>query len=656
MLDEDSFGEFENAGLYENEIKMQNEDKNINIGIISKTFQTNPEDTPYLNDKDNNSEVDFWDKVNKDSSEDIVDHSSPIIPPALPLPSLKNNINSSQKISSTTGSTFIAKPFKNDGNSRKSVVLSKKRPINNISPLLVSNSTSPRSLTVPSSPQNVITIESFDPNDPKTITESLSLQALSNLGLSLKEISYPKLSEMKKYTQDKELYEVIFDRLKQRVDKTITFVKNERERILRSKQTQSNQISSRNCEQDNSSYLELERRRIQRLQETKKKVAEQMIYSLLVEHENLFENEERKKIEEEKRRIHDEKLKQMSLFETQVAEEKRIRLEEKRLEQFKKSEEAALAALKFEEDFKKKQEEEAAKRKLEAEEIEKLRKTKLEELRKKKIEEEEIAKREFEEKKALIEKRERDYLAKLEEQKKERIEKAIETENRINAQVIKAQQFQELERTKKTENSLKKVIKHEEELRKREHERKQKIIEMVLKEKAKEEKVKKNRDNLEITDHVTKLIIAKEKEEKSEAAIKDQRELIEKKRSKSTLLNQIKIEDHKATIEMSEKQRETIAKESENHYCMTLKRIEAMELLRKQKFRESEALRSQLEEEKMEILKQSAIAQRNLRNQSPEKIKQIAEKMGIDFDSLQAKAKQKRRSKHSSTLPSIIQE
>ena len=58
----------------------------------------------------------------------------------------------------------------------------------------------------------------------------------------------------------------------------------------------------------------------------------------------------------------------------------------------------------------------------------------------------------------------------------------------------------------------------------------------------------------------------------------------------------------------------------------------------------------------MEILKQSAIAQRNLRNQSPEKIKQIAEKMGIDFDSLQAKAKQKRRSKHSSTLPSIIQE
>ena len=77
----------------------------------------------------------------------------------------------------------------------------------------------------------------------------------------------------------------------------------------------------------------------------------------------------------------------MSLFETQVAEEKRIRLEEKRLEQFKKSEEAAIAALKFEEEFKKKQEEEAVKRKLEAEEIEKLRKTKLEELRKKKIEE-----------------------------------------------------------------------------------------------------------------------------------------------------------------------------------------------------------------------------------------------------------------------------
>ena len=183
----------------------------------------------------------------------------------------------------------------------------KKKNSNSVPVSNSSSSTSIKYFTTPNSPKDEnISIENFDPLNPKKFTDQFSKQALKNLGLTYIDISYPTKEQMEKYTLDKSLYNIIFEKLIKRTNKSIEFIKNERNRIINSNNKLNNKFYSNNKSQN---FNELEKKRLNKLEIYKKKHAEQIIYSMLLEHENLKQIEEFKIFEENKKKKLKKKLK-----------------------------------------------------------------------------------------------------------------------------------------------------------------------------------------------------------------------------------------------------------------------------------------------------------------------------------------------------------
>lgn len=96
--------------------------------------------------------------------------------------------------------------------------------------------------TVRSRSKQIISINEFDPNSPRTINEELSLQAMDILGIQMSELCYPTNEELLPYSHDDTLLSVATQRLNRRAESAIQAVKDERDSIIRLRDYQESQI------------------------------------------------------------------------------------------------------------------------------------------------------------------------------------------------------------------------------------------------------------------------------------------------------------------------------------------------------------------------------------------------------------------------------
>ena len=129
-------------------------------------------------------------------------------------------------------------PRKSSRLSRSSSVDSSK--LNQRSNSNANNNSEPISIT------RGLSIEDYDPSNPRKITERATLIAMNNLCILKSELKMPKTNEMKSYAEgDEDILKIVINHHQERIAKLISQIKRERQKVI-------NDYYSKNTEQNNN--------------------------------------------------------------------------------------------------------------------------------------------------------------------------------------------------------------------------------------------------------------------------------------------------------------------------------------------------------------------------------------------------------------------
>lgn len=503
-------------------------------------------------------------------------------------------------------------------------------------------------------PQEEVSIIEFDPTNPSKITEPISKSAMKNLGISFSDLCYPSDQELSKY-EDSELRSIVKSKLEHRVDNAIRDVAQERQRLIKRNQ-QNTIMMTRSAPPElnnNDNFIELERARMAKLQHVRNKSVEQVIFSLVMMNKNdeIQEQEERRMEEfnrlrqqkiEEKKKKEDEKV-------TKVFEEKENLINQKTMKNALVVEQTKQRLDSFEQ--KKQQEEIERKRKFEEIELERQRH---------KIMAEDLERKEREEK-------EKNFLEKsLFEQSKMGKFREMKTQE-LKQQRIKSQQRSEEERKrvleaqkkvdelidKKREKTEQKIQRQEKEFEKIMEQREQKRSELKERELIKINRAKQNKKEIDQNDQQRKEEKILTIQQKSIEAQKQQE--IERKRHRFSelTLNELKHEDQRIILERRERQRQQLLKEQEEQYQQRMYQLQNMQNQREMMRMKNQRLRVQLEMEKEKMLETTMGNNAGLKRTSSDKLRKLAESMGINYDAIEQRAMKMSRQRNTRSVDSI---
>lgn len=227
--------------------------------------------------------------------------------------------------------------------------------------------------------------------------------------------------------------------------------------------------------------------------------------------------------------------------------------------------------------------------------------------------------------------------------KKERIQKEKEMQNR-EREKVKEEHVQKVKQNqtdlieKKRKDIINKQIHHEEIINKQLEENKDKI-----------EKFKMTQQNKVKTYHEARLAIERKITEKNQQLTEKLRlsdEQINKnqaesdiKRRKEAVIRQIMLEEKKQIAMRLAKQKEAIAMETTILYEERIKKIDQKEQLKRKNLEEAERIRIALDKEKTRVMNSASSAKDIIKN-NPQQLQKLADKLGINLNELQEKAKQ----------------
>jgi hypothetical protein len=160
---------------------------------------------------------------------------------------------------------------------------------------------------------------------------------MKNLNVAPEELYDPTEAEINRYTGDKQLQETVREQLTLRRTRTRELVRKERDRISELPPTPRCSVVQQDITADTNVFEELEKERIQKLNNQNRKEARQLILSILVEKEmqdearelRQKETEKSQKLEEENKQKHaEDRKKNEKILQRQIEEENRKKAEE----------------------------------------------------------------------------------------------------------------------------------------------------------------------------------------------------------------------------------------------------------------------------------------------------------------------------------------
>lgn len=517
-----------------------------------------------------------------------------------------------------------------------------------------SNSDNSRTQKSKKREEEEVSIEEFDPSKPSKITEKISKNAMQNLGLSLQDISYPTDEELSKF-EDEDLRTQVRSKLQHRVDSAIRDVIDERQRIIKRNQ-QMAIIMTRSAPpelSDGNSFLELERARMAKLQQVRNKSVEQVIFSLVMMNKNdeIQEQEEKRMAEYHRLRQKkiDEKRKQEEIKVSKIFEEKENIVVRKTIKNAAVVEATKQRLDNFEQ--KKIQQGIERKKKFEQEEIERQRhKNIAEDLERKEREEKERVYLE----RSLVEKIRQDKFREMRESElREARQKSALKNEEERKRVLAAQKKVDDQIEKKRVATELKMQKHDHEFTKLMEQRDAKIAELKEREINKQQKAKLNKTEIDKNLQQKKEEQLEMSNQKSIEALKERENERRKQRFSELTLNEIKHEDQKLIMERRERQRQVMLREQEEQYQMRLCALQTVQNQRERLRMKNQRLRIQLEMEKEKMLETTMGNNAGLKRTSNDKLRKLAESMGINYDMIEQRALKMTRSRAARSSDSL---
>ena len=496
-------------------------------------------------------------------------------------------------------------------------------------------------------------IDDFDPENPQPIQDHYSKEAMKNLSVSFADLCYPTEADLIKYTKDHEFKEIVKTKLIRRADNAIKAVKQERDRLLRKKQQIMNQqIMSRSAPnelvQSRTNYAEVERQRLERLEQKRVKTAEQIILGMIIENNNAEDDSMRKEIENEMRKQREEEVKKKQQKEMQKL--KKISADKERSEEEKRKKDAEMLRKQEEkhEQLMIKREQEEKERRLKFLKIEEERKKHYEEAKRKEIEENKRKEQ------AYHEKAQQDILREQAlKDKREKKQKQIREQN-LQQFALQRSRMEKIQRNKdkiiqdKRSKTEMKMRKQQEEFKKIIKEKEERREEQIRMEEEKVSQAKQKRTEKEIQKQKDRETAWRESEEKTAEILKQREKEYEKQRQEQATIEQIKLEDQRILLNRNERQRQTILRESDEAYKQKMRRLEYLEKQRQFEIQKSNLMRIKLEQEKEKIIEMSKKTS-SIKGANQKKLKRISNELGVDYDALKRRADAMRRGRRYGT-------
>ena len=500
-----------------------------------------------------------------------------------------------------------------------------------------------------------VSILEFDPSNPKMINEALSKKAMDNLGVKFKDLCYPTMSDLLKYSKDESMAPLVRERLEIRANQAIESVKNERTRLINNEKAmqyssslrQSGTISrsSRSVPSGSAGYacerdcVDGERSKLKHYEKMNKKKTEDIFFAMYIGHLN-----ELKKSEASIKKEKEEKSYQEYVAEKRKQEEEqkaRKANERERIvnEQIAKRESVLQSENERYIQFEKRRQAELEKQKKMHEEIEKNR---LEHVKKVEKRNEEERKRKAE--KILANSEDREKYEEMMKSAKQREISQIRKRNqesqakaKENIAIARSRYEKSLEDKRKATNE--RLVKQEtcyqrimemkrKELEKQRVENEKKVLVKKQAIKAKEERLQTLKEEF-----------LKEKEEKTTNALKQREADKERVAQERVLLEQMKTEDNQLAYERRAKLREAIIQENEEKYNSKMERLKAQEEHKQKVEQQNKLARAELEREKERIITANGLGNvSSFIGRSESEIQMIANRVGVDFEKVKERA------------------
>lgn len=502
-----------------------------------------------------------------------------------------------------------------------------------------------------------ISIDNYDPNDRRPFTDPLTIQAMKNLGIDSSELFYPTTRDLCAYTRDRDMFGVVKNTLTERVKRTAEDVRTERDRLMKipptpkfdSNGNSNDGVQPRDAKINDLSsrmhqYNELEQYRMSKIKEKNRRDAEQIILSILVEREHISESIEQQEKDKKRKEEHEAHVKQVKReeYERQI---KRIKeLERQEIEKRKEDEKKRQLVKEQEMRYEARKAEIEANRKKYYEALEVERQRKNDDAKKAAEEFEEKRKKEYNEQQMKLAEREKAFQQRRKQEEEERKEHArqFEEEKQRRVQEVRDNYTRNLEK-KRAATELK-GKQQEESLRKIITARNEQLETMRIEGEKQQQQAKEKRE-FQYNEHER---LKKDKwetaERKSLDYLNETRNKDDAERREKAIIDQVKREERMMVSNRIYKRKETALLEVQRQYEIRLKMIEQKEAVKRKLAENSQQMRNKLERQKYEI-ESGLTSTVELRRKNPTQLRKLADKLGVDFDTLQEKAKLARRGK-----------
>lgn len=492
-------------------------------------------------------------------------------------------------------------------------------------------------------------IDKFDPNHPHPFTDPLTKEACKNLGISIADITYPNMQDLRNYTRDPKLHQSIRERLIQRVDQNIETIKQERDRISClpdfDKELRKPINLSQPLNGENEIYNNYEIETMSRLKAKNKREAEQLLMNIFIEKEILAADTEAKlrlleqkkqKEEERKEQIRLDKQHQQEMLEREAKKEKERRNEINR--KFKEQQER-------DKQFEERQREHLEMKLLKCQEEEQKRKMKNEAAHKQFKESEKQRLIQYDKtQKELLEREAKFKEQKLKEQKERELRIKEEDEQKMK-HILAVRQNEKQKLEQKRKKTLEKAEKQQEDFLKVCKERDEKLEQNKQKHKEKIEHYQnvKHEIELQIEDKNRNFMM---NEREKEQRFMERMEEDYYKRQEKALDKKIIEEDHLNNANRYEKLLVQKATEKVKAYELRLKQIQEKKEEHRRKVIQAEIMRRELQREKDKIANMG-ISMKELAKKSPKQLQNLANSLDIDIEAIQEKAKKMTKGRNS---------
>lgn len=489
-----------------------------------------------------------------------------------------------------------------------------------------------------------ISIDNYDPSNRRPFTDPLTKEAIRNLGIKLNELFYPTDRELAAYTREKDMREVVRERLRQRVQRTQEAVRAERDRIAYKPPspfaaTKGSDVLERSLAA--RGIPDHSRERMEKARTMNKREAEQILLSLLVEKEMREETRDQQEKEKQERLklAKEERLRKKKIREEQL---QRIKdLETKEIERRKEIDQKRQKAEEQEKIFQKRREE-----------TEKLQRQYYEQLEAERARKNAEARKIVEQ---LEEKRKQhsfevfqQQLLKEKEWKQQQSQKMKEREERARAEEKKSEEKMAAVRAKQKHMQEDKRARTQEKQEKQEASAQQiramklqAIEQMKVANEEKQKARKASREKLQAAAEEQKKSRFEAQEKKSIEYYKNSQEEQNKQRRLQALQHRITMEERRENAHRIYKRLETDRIDAEKQYEERMKLLNDMEQNKVRQQRQLQFEKSQLERDTY-TLKHGMLSIGEVRTKGIGHLRRLADRLGIDFSALEEKAKELR--------------